>query len=358
MPIHPKFLFVTCQVHAENAVKREVPARWPGTVFAYSRPGFLTFKLPVNQTFSPDFELGVIFARAYGFSLGKATGDTPAERARSAWMLAGDLPVSELHVWQRDAAEPGYRGYEPGDTPLAAAAREVLLEHRPDLLKVVWERQRAAGDGGGTQGALVLDCVLVDEQEWWVGYHRVHSAPSSWPGGLMPANSPTSVVSRGYFKLGEALAWSGLPLQAGERVVEIGSAPGGATQALLERGLSVVGIDPAEMHPSIVGNPNFRQIRQRSKAVDKREFVNVDWLCVDINLPPNYTLDAVEGALAQPGARFRGMLLTLKLRDWSLAAEVPGYLKRIRNWGFRQVRARQLHHNRREICVALSNADA
>jgi len=49
--------------------------------------------------------------------------------------------------------------------------------------------------------------------------------------------------------------------------------------------------------------------------------------------------------------RFRGMLLTLKLVEWTLAEQVPKYLDRVRSWGFHRVRARQLHHNRQEICV-------
>ena len=35
-----------------------------------------------------------------------------------------------------------------------------------------------------------------------------------------------------------------------------------------------------------------------------------------------------------------------------LAAEIPDWLKRIRAWGYPDVRARQLAHNRQEICVA------
>ena len=36
----------------------------------------------------------------------------------------------------------------------------------------------------------------------------------------------------------------------------------------------------------------------------------------------------------------------------ALASEVPAYIERIRSWGFNLVRARQLAHNRLEICVA------
>jgi 23S rRNA (cytidine2498-2'-O)-methyltransferase len=47
----------------------------------------------------------------------------------------------------------------------------------------------------------------------------------------------------------------------------------------------------------------------------------------------------------------RGLLLTLKLLEWELAEQIPDYLERIRSWGYPQVRARQLAHNRQEICV-------
>jgi hypothetical protein len=145
-----------------------------------------------------------------------------------------------------------------------------------------------------------------------------------------------------------------LAFEAGQRCVEIGSAPGGASQYLLSRGLNVIGIDPAVMDPVLLGDTHFRHIRKRAKEVPRAEFAGIDWLTSDINLPPNYTLDAVKAVVSHPGVQFQGMLLTLKLVDWSLADDVPNFLERIRSWGFRSVRARQLHHNRQEICVAAS----
>ena len=110
----PGFLFVTCQRGAEAAVKHELARDWPALRFAYSRPGFLTFKLPPAHGLADDFDLRSAFARAYGFSLGPAAGESVAARAALAWQLVGDLPIERLHVWSRDAA-PGRRrsGPEP-----------------------------------------------------------------------------------------------------------------------------------------------------------------------------------------------------------------------------------------------------
>ncbi|WP_446915063.1 hypothetical protein, partial [Klebsiella pneumoniae] len=79
----PGFLFVTCQVGAEPALKRELARNWPELRFAYSRPGFLTFKLPPEHPLSQRLELRSIFARTAGYSLGKVTGGDANECAHA-----------------------------------------------------------------------------------------------------------------------------------------------------------------------------------------------------------------------------------------------------------------------------------
>ena len=96
--------------------------RWPEFRFAYSRPGFLTFKLPPDHRLLGDFDLESVFARAYGFSLGKVTGDTCDELARHVWQAYGPRPVRRVHVWERDRARPGGRDFEPSMTPAADEA--------------------------------------------------------------------------------------------------------------------------------------------------------------------------------------------------------------------------------------------
>jgi 23S rRNA (cytidine2498-2'-O)-methyltransferase len=159
-------------------------------------------------------------------------------------------------------------------------------------------------------------------------------------------------VSRAYLKMEEAILWSGLPLAPGDRCVEIGCAPGGASQALLARRLSVMGIDPADVDPRVTANRRFTHVKKRGADLRRREFRGVRWLAADMNVAPAYTLDTVEAIVTHPAVNVRGLLLTLKLADWKLAEEIPGYLERIARWNYGNVRARQLAHDRREICVA------
>ncbi|HUY31888.1 MAG TPA: SAM-dependent methyltransferase [Pirellulales bacterium] len=340
---------LTCQVGAEHAVKLELARRWPAFRFAYSRPGFMTFKLPADQPLADDFNLESVFARSYAFSLGKAAGGDPARLARQVRELAGDRPYEKLHVFPRDTAAAGEHGYEPGLTPAADEAAALI---RAELDRDQLDRDQLDRRPLAREGQLVLDCVLVQPNEWWVGQHRARGWASCRPGGLSRLKLPDDAVSRAYLKMEEALRWSKLPARPGQRVVEIGCAPGGSCQALLRRGMSVAGIDPAAMHPALLAHPNFVHIRKRAADVRRRDFRQVRWLVADMNVAPTYTLDAVEAIVSHPQVDVRGLLLTLKLLDWNLAEQVPGYLARVHAWGFPYVRARQLQHNRQEICVA------
>ena len=345
----PHFLFLTCQVGAEKAVKAELARRWPEFRPAFSRGGFLTLKLPETTYLTPDFDLESVFARSYGFSLGKVSGDDDATLAHGLWDMFGDRPFERIHVWQRDRAEAGEFGFEPSITPAAVEAYEAIRKACP------WpDRLSGANDltEAAKPGDWVLDCVLVDPGQWWIGFHRARSMPSRWAGGMMPLEMPPEAVSRAWLKMEEALRWSQLPIPKGARCAEIGSAPGGASQSLLAHGLEVIGIDPAEMDPAVMANPNFRHIRRRAAQVPRRAFRKVRWLTADMNVAPSYTLDVIETIVTHAEVNIRGMLLTLKLPEWTLADQVPEYLARIRSWGYNVVRARQLQHNRRELCVA------
>ena len=344
----PHFLFVVCQRGAENVLKQEVAREHPGLRFAYSRPGFLTFKLPEGEPPAEDLELRCVFARTYSLSLGKVTGDTAERMAASLWQLTGDLRFDHLHVWQRDAALPGEGGFEPGLTPLAEEVGQVIAGQMP----AEPPRRALPVNRVAKSGQRVLDCVLVEPDQWWVGYHRAAAMPSRWPGGVPKVAWPAEAVSRGYLKMAEALLWSRLPVEPGDRCVEIGSAPGGSCQALLERGLRVTGMDPAEMDPALLEHPDFTHIRARPASLKRREFRSFRWLTVDTNVAPQHTLDTVEEIVTNRQVRIRGLLLTLKMTDWELAEAIPEYLQRVRDWGYHYVNARQLAFNRQEICVA------
>ncbi|HET7133835.1 MAG TPA: SAM-dependent methyltransferase [Gammaproteobacteria bacterium] len=318
------FVFAACQVGSEDLLKHEIASRHPDWRFAFSRPGFCTFRLPEGASDGSRLELRATFARASGVSLGRVTGASDAELA-DAFRAAIEERVADaprhLHVWRCDRALPGDPGFVPHDT--------------------------------AAEGDAIVDCVIVEPNEWWLGWHRATAAPPSrWPGGVPNLAAPAGMISRAYLKMAEALLWSELPVRAGDRCVEIGSAPGGSCLALLERGCTVVGLDPAEMDPAVLAHPRFTHVRARAKEAKRSVFDDCRWLMSDANVAPTYTLDTVEPIVTAPRARVQGLLLALKLTDRKWAAALPKLEERVRRWGYPRVRTRQLAFNRQEVCLA------
>jgi 23S rRNA (cytidine2498-2'-O)-methyltransferase len=135
--------------------------------------------------------------------------------------------------------------------------------------------------------------------------------------------------------------------------VEIGSAPGGASFALVERGLTVVGVDPGDMAPALLASPRFSHLRTTLADVRLEALpAHVDWLLMDVHLAPQVALHQVRRLVA--GLRPRGLcgaIFTLKMNDDHAWADVPALLERVRAMGLGEPRATQLPSNRREICV-------
>ena len=353
----PQFLFAVCQNGAEGVCKQEVVQHHPDLRLAYSRPGFLTFKIAAADDQSPTTgwsdhpTLISTFARTFGVVLQRFGNADLKEQLAGVAELVQGLAVEHLHVWQRDEALPGDRGFEPFPTVLAEEVGEQLLAVLNVNRSTPLELNRVAG-----VGQRVLDVILVQPNEWLVGWHTADSIPQRWPGGVPPLDPPEEMVSRAWLKLAEALEWGRLQIGPADVCVEIGSSPGGAAQLLLDRGATVIAVDPADMDETIASHPNLHHLKKRGKHVRKAELAEARWLLVDVNVAPNYTLDTAEEIVTSAKTNIRGLILTMKLTDWSLAEHIEGYRQRVRNWGFKVIRTRQLAFNRHEFClIALRN---
>ncbi len=61
-----RFLFAVVQAGAERALKNEVARDHPQLKFAFSRPGFVTFRLPDDVPPAESFEARTVCSRALG----------------------------------------------------------------------------------------------------------------------------------------------------------------------------------------------------------------------------------------------------------------------------------------------------
>jgi 23S rRNA (cytidine2498-2'-O)-methyltransferase len=250
-----------------------------------------------------------------------------------------------VHVWERDLSVPGHKGFEPGITVLAAEIGDLFETSLQESGLKIRVNQVTRPDDW------VFDLVLVEPNEWWFGAHCATTTAGRWPGGVPLIESVEEPISRAYYKAAEALEWAGIQIQPGEWCAEIGSAPGGCCQLLLEKGANVIGIDPAEMDESLLESDNFVHIRRRGNEVRKKDLADVKWLFADLNLVPNYTLDTVSEIVLHERVQVKGLVLTMKLADWKLLETLPQLRARVAELGFQVVKTRQLAFNRQEFCL-------
>ncbi len=348
-----RFYYSVCQTGAEKTVKEEVLRAHPGLNFAFSRPGFITFKEEVPEearesSFIENPES--VFTRIWGLSLGQARWK-PEEGVRLDSLLPLIPEGAILHAFERDA-------FVPGDEPeefIPRARIDALLKKEGFL-----NRQELRLSGRTPKpGEWVHDLIYLDEGHVFLGKHLHHEGMDPAPGNQPSISLPKDSPSRAYLKIEEAIHRFKPRFEKGLEVLEIGCSPGGASTAMLKRGFRVTGVDPKRVDPSVHQHPGFRLIQKTAKTVAREDLsgVNPEWLVLDMNLAPLEALDEVAQVLGLlkgihgPKLKLREGFLTLKLNDWKFASSIPLYLKRVAELGFVELAAVQLCSNRQEFFV-------
>lgn len=305
------FLYATCLVGAEKLLKAEMAQRHPELRPAFMRPGFVTFKSEDGPR-----QLSGTFVQSSGQSLGKDEAATRAKLPKTPFGLMVYGPGIEPEVLDplRESLSA-----ELGPTPLAELA----------------------------PGAKVVDVVVLPEQHFF-GVHAYQPQDNLHPGVYRPA-LPPEAPSRAWLKLEEALLLSRAPLKAGQRALELGSAPGGAAWALLSRGLSVTGVDPAQMDERVARHPKYRHLNRSIALLEARELPAADWILSDMNVAPEQTLGHVLRLLETQ--RPKGVFLTLKLKDERAARMLSADANDLAARGFEVVGTRQLPSHRQEVLL-------
>ncbi len=296
-----------------------------------------------------------VFARSAALSLGMFEAKTQEEVVETAWKLVSDhrFYINRIHAYRRDPFLPGEKNFEPGQTPELIELHRKLLAAAPNRKFLGFASEDVSHPA--LLGETVLDVVEIDPGRYFAGIHRIQEGSSIqayYPGGVMPIVLPDGAVSRAWLKFEEGLRWGGFPIGQHSQCLDIGAAPGGGSQALLARGATVLGVDPAEMDPTVANHRNFTHIRGRMNQTRRAQYKDVRWVIADMNVAPGYTLDVLEDLISRRGVKIRGMLFTLKMFQWELARHLPGNADRVRRWGFDEVRIKQLAFNRREVMVA------
>ena len=331
-----RFVYIVCNPDSQALCKKEIASSCPQLAPAFSRPGFLTYKLTSDL---PDrFNLPLTFARSYGWSELKVDSESLREVQEKVLEVVQRRNAKHIHVWQRDWVDKTKDQPSVSDVEVAKLAEMLESGKRGPKINRVTEADQ-----------LIVDVIRVDSGLWWIGWHKAGSLQQRWPGGIPILPNPEKMISRAYMKTCEALMWSGVNVTRGDTCAEIGSAPGGSCQRLLELGADVIAIDPADLDKSIQKHKRLVHLKMRGKEVPHRDLAKVSWLLVDSNVTPTHCLDTVEALTSSQHTRFRGLLLTLKFSKPEMVEGLPSFVERVKSWGFKFVKTRQLAYGRHEV---------
>ncbi len=291
---------------------------------SFMRPQLITWKSTrlLDASFAPDS----VFARVSGISLGMFDA---AEAL--AGKVAEQFPgvTVQLHVFPRIIA--GGRGAGRSWKQIEATRKTLAAALEAAGVKL-------SGTSRPRDGQFVIDVIVGEAGRKAFSRARMFTDRRAirWPGALPRIALPDDAPSRAYLKMEQALIWAGLDgpkALPGKTALELGCAPGGATLALLRRGMNVVGVDTADLDPRVVAEGerrpgSLKHLRVAAADLFKEELPRpVHVLVSDMNIAPPIMLRTVERV--QSRVRARVLILTLKLNDRAVEQQIPRFLKQI-----------------------------
>jgi len=192
--------------------------------------------------------------------------------------------------------------------------------------------------------------IYAAAEQLYIGFATPAQMLSDWPGGAVRFQREENQISRAKFKLLEAERTFGLHYEQFRHALDVGAAPGGWTSLLLERGLQVTAIDPANMHELLRNHPNLVHHKKNASDVTLQSH-HYDLLVCDMSWSPmlmsKLVLD-LEYALKDGAVA----VITIKLMHKKPLQTIREVIERLEQ-KFSLLKAKQLFHNREEITLCL-----
>ncbi|MFC0332644.1 SAM-dependent methyltransferase [Paenibacillus sepulcri] len=233
---------------------------------------------------------------------------------------------------------------------LRRAERTPFIYSAADTKAVLDAVLTELGSEPAMQSPDLILSIYAGPEEFYVGWGTPEEQLSDWPGGAIRFQREDGQISRAKFKLLEAERTFKLDFAEYGEALDIGAAPGGWTHLLLDRGLRVTSVDPADLHPSLASYHRLTYLKKNASDV-KFNPETFDLLVCDMSWSPmqmaKLVLEQIDAL--SPGAT---AIITLKLMHKKPLQTIRDVIAKLES-AFVLIKAKQLFHNRDEITLYL-----
>jgi 23S rRNA (cytidine2498-2'-O)-methyltransferase len=238
-----------------------------------------------------------------------------------------------VQVWTPDSDEGNKR------SSLAHQWQQDIHAARPTDFQSPWKSFEA--------GHTLTQVCLFPDGTAVVGHILAREAMSLAAGGKTRMKRTESAPSRAAMKLDEALDWHRMEPGKGEVCVDLGSAPGGWTRRLIERGSKVLSVDTGQLDADLMQHKKVQHFTMSSF-----DFVPphpVDWVFCDMAWRPLEVAQLL-GKWAR-NAWAMHLVANFKLPMKDKLPAVARIKTTLQDNGWMNLKVRQLYHDRDEITV-------
>ena len=319
-----------CRAGFENVLSAEVVDRWGAEVV----------------------ECGMGWIRGTGSCKG-ARAIFESDRIERAAQVRPDAlkPISEdtverVFLGLESGVPWSIRGYTPEQTRHPAHEARIKGIEKALLrgLRRLDKKRHAYFRENGRKAELEMRLCLTEDGLWY------GVMPVTGGAGIRRMKMDPLAPSRSYLKMEEALSVMGCEPEPGQRVIDLGAAPGGWTYAFLKRGCEVLAVDHGPLKLQDEGNGQVTHVKENGLTYEPpADWGQVDWMVADMLIAPGMALGLLR-RWVEPG-RVRRMVCNMKLPQQHPYVAVEPLLVFCRNTPTWRFDIRQLYHDRREITV-------
>ncbi len=262
------------------------------------------------------------------------------------------LPViaKQTQPWTLHAFASNPNAVQPL-TQRAERIRQAVFDFCADRFTVVSRRYREPGAFSATDTFLVLQ-LCVTPGGLWGAVMPSHRLSDTRPGGAHRMRFDAQAPSRSYLKIEEVFERMNMDPAPGQRVVDLGAAPGGWSYAFLKRGCRVLAVDngPLKIQKLGAAGGGLTHLRENGISfIPPPSWRPLDWMVSDMLIPPGQTLGMFRKWLENRW--MRRFVFNVKLpqqQPYPVLKPIETYL---RNQSGIKFQIRQLYHDRREVTV-------